>query len=226
MSTKTSIQLPRWEFSAPLTQAVQATLKDWQAGNKMARLWRGDPSLWTGDDEEKWIGWLSVVEDRLAHLTELNDAAADSAKAGFTHALLLGMGGSSLCPEVLKITYGRQSGHPELHVLDSTDPAQIKSVENQVDLAKTLCIVASKSGSTLEPNIFKQYFFERMQQTVGKEKAGQHFHRDYRSGFQDAAGSGTGSVPENLFWSAQHWRTLLCACPILGWLRRQLWGLM
>jgi transaldolase / glucose-6-phosphate isomerase len=175
VSTKTSIQLPRWEFSAPLTQAVQVTLNDWQTGNKMARLWRGDPALWTGGDEDKWIGWLSIVEDRLAHLKELNDAAADAAKAGFTHALLLGMGGSSLCPEVLKITYGRQPGHPEMHVLDSTDPAQIKSIESQVDLAKTLCIVASKSGSTLEPNIFKQYFFERMQQTVGKEKAGEHF---------------------------------------------------
>ena len=169
------IQSPRWEFSAPLTQAVQATLKDWQAGNKMARLWRGDPTLWTGDDEDKWVGWLPIVEDQLAHLKQLNDAAADAAKAGFTHALLLGMGGSSLCPEVLKITYGSQTGHPELHVLDSTDPAQIKSIESQVDLAKTLCIVASKSGSTLEPNIFKQYFFDRMQQAVGKDQAGEHF---------------------------------------------------
>ena len=141
----------------------------------MARLWRGDPTLWTGDDEDKWVGWLPIVEDQLAHLKQLNDAATDAAKAGFTHALLLGMGGSSLCPEVLKITYGKQPGHPELHVLDSTDPAQIKSIENQVDLAKTLCIVASKSGSTLEPNIFKQYFFDRMQQTVGKDKAGEHF---------------------------------------------------
>jgi len=175
VSTKTSIQLPRWEFSAPLTQAVQSTLKDWQTNNKMARLWRGDPSLWTGDDEDKWVGWLPIVDEQLAHLKQLNDAAVDAAQAGFTHALLLGMGGSSLCPEVLKITYGRQPGHPELHVLDSTDPAQIKSIESQVDLARTLCIVASKSGSTLEPNIFKQYFFERMQQTVGKGKAGEHF---------------------------------------------------
>jgi glucose-6-phosphate isomerase len=150
-------------------------VKDWQTNNKMARLWRGDPSLWTGDDEDKWVGWLPIVEDQLAHLKQLNDAATDAAKAGFTHALLLGMGGSSLCPEVLKMTYGRQPGHPELHVLDSTDPAQIKSIENQVDLAKTLCIVASKSGSTLEPNIFKQYFFDRMQQAVGKDKAGEHF---------------------------------------------------
>ena len=175
MSTKTSIQLPRWEFSAPLTQAIQAALKDWQTNNKMARLWRGDPSLWTGEDEDKWVGWLPIVEDQLSHLKQLNDAASDAAKTGFTHALLLGMGGSSLCPEVLKITYGRQPGHPELHVLDSTDPAQIKSIESQVDLAKTLCIVASKSGSTLEPNIFKQYFFDRMQQAVGKDKAGEHF---------------------------------------------------
>jgi glucose-6-phosphate isomerase len=175
VSTKASIQLSRWEFSAPLTQAVQAALKDWQTNNKMARLWRGDPSLWTGDDEDKWVGWLPIVEDQLAHLKQLNDAATDAAKTGFTHALLLGMGGSSLCPEVLKITYGKQPGHPELHVLDSTDPAQIKSIEGQVDLAKTLCIVSSKSGSTLEPNIFKQYFFDRMQQTVGKDKAGEHF---------------------------------------------------
>ena len=175
MSTKTSIQVPRWEFSATLTQAVQSALKDWQTNNKMARLWRGDPSLWTGDDEDKWVGWLPIVEDQLAHLKQLNDAATDAAKAGFTHALLLGMGGSSLCPEVLKITYGRQPGHPELHVLDSTDPAQIKSIESQVDLAKTLCIVASKSGSTLEPNIFKQYFFDRMQQVVGRDKAGEYF---------------------------------------------------
>jgi glucose-6-phosphate isomerase len=175
VSTKTSIQLPRWEFSAPHTQAVQSTLKDWQTNNKMARLWRGDPTLWTGEDEDKWVGWLPIVEDQLAHLKQLNDAATDAAKAGFTHALLLGMGGSSLCPEVLKITYGKQPGHPELHVLDSTDPAQIKSIESQVDLSKTLCIVASKSGSTLEPNIFKQYFFDRMQQAVGKDKAGEHF---------------------------------------------------
>ncbi|MGZ7051948.1 MAG: bifunctional transaldolase/phosoglucose isomerase, partial [Candidatus Angelobacter sp.] len=169
------IQSPRWEFSSLLRQAVQATLKDWQAGNKMARLWRGDPSLWTGDDEDKWVGWLPIVEDQLAHLKQFSDAAADAAKAGFTHALLLGMGGSSLCPEVLKITYGKQQGHPELHVLDSTDPAQIKAIESQVDLPKTLCIVASKSGSTLEPNIFKQYFLDRMQQAVGKDKAGEHF---------------------------------------------------
>jgi glucose-6-phosphate isomerase len=72
------------------------------------------------------------------------------------------MGGSSLCPGVLRMTFGKIAGYPELHVLDSTDPAQVKAFENKVDLAKTLFIVSSKSGSTLEPNIFKQYFFERV----------------------------------------------------------------
>ncbi|HMC31832.1 MAG TPA: bifunctional transaldolase/phosoglucose isomerase, partial [Candidatus Angelobacter sp.] len=175
MSTKSIIQPPRWQFAAPLTQAVQATLKDWQSNGKMARLWKGDKSLWTNDDEDKWLGWLRVVEDQRAHLPQLMEAAADAAQAGFAHALLLGMGGSSLCPEVLKLTFGQQSGHPELHVLDSTDPAEIKSIESQIDVAQTLFIVASKSGSTLEPNIFKQYFFARAQEIVGKEKAGERF---------------------------------------------------
>jgi glucose-6-phosphate isomerase len=175
VSTKSIIQPPRWQFAAPLSQAVQATLQDWQANQKMARLWRGDKSLWTSDDEDKWVGWLRVVDEQRKDLPQLLEAQKDAAQAGFTHALLLGMGGSSLCPEVLKITFGKQPGHPELHVLDSTDPAQIKSIESQVDLARTLFIVASKSGSTLEPNIFKQYFFSRTQAVVGKEKAGERF---------------------------------------------------
>jgi transaldolase / glucose-6-phosphate isomerase len=172
---KTTLLSPLWNFTAPLTQAVEATIKEWQDGNKMSRLWQGDASLWTGDDENKWLGWLRMAEEQLAQVQQFADLATDAAKAGFTHALLLGMGGSSLCPEVFKITFGKQPGHPELHVLDSTDPAQIKAIENQVDLAHTLCIVASKSGSTLEPNIFKQYFYDRVQNVVGKEKVGEHF---------------------------------------------------
>ena len=85
------------------------------------------------------------------------------------------MGGSSLCPEVLALTYAQTPGFPRLHILDSTDPAQIRSVEKKIDLAKTLFIVSSKSGSTLEPNIYKQYFFDRVKQTVGADKAGSRF---------------------------------------------------
>ena len=85
------------------------------------------------------------------------------------------MGGSSLCPEVLKSTFGKIDGFPELHVLDSTDPAQVKTFEHSVDLAHTLFIVSSKSGSTLEPNIFKDYFFDQLVQRVGRQQAGRHF---------------------------------------------------
>src|SRR5260370_5374055 len=166
---KPKVQCQYCDFPAPIKQAVDATLEDWQTNDKVRRLWRGDTSLWTKNDEDKWLGWLHVAEDQTAHLQRLAEVAADSAKSGFTHAVLLGMGGSSLCPEVLKTTFGKQAGHPELHILDSTDPAQIKAIETQIDLAKTLFIVASKSGTTLEPNIFKQYFFDRVQKTVNKE---------------------------------------------------------
>jgi transaldolase / glucose-6-phosphate isomerase len=163
------------DFPKPIQQAVETALKDWQQNDKVNRLWKGDKSLWTNDDEDKWLGWLHVAEDQAGHLQNLNEAAADAARAGFRHALVLGMGGSSLCPEVLKMTFGKQPGHPELHVLDSTDPAQIKSIESQIDISKTLFLVASKSGSTLEPNIFKQYFLDRVQQIAGKENAGKQF---------------------------------------------------
>jgi transaldolase / glucose-6-phosphate isomerase len=158
-----------------LRTAVKTAVDDWRAGGKVRRLWQRDASLWTNTDEANWMGWLSVTEEQIAHIQDLRDVAEDVRKAGFSHVLLLGMGGSSLCPEVLKLTFGRISGFPELHVLDSTDPAQVKSFENKIDIAKTLFIVSSKSGSTLEPNIFKQYFFERVNQVVGADKAGSHF---------------------------------------------------
>src|SRR5262249_41018824 len=85
------------------------------------------------------------------------------------------MGGSSLCPEVMTITFGNVAGFPELHVLDSTDPAQIKAFESKLDLANTVFIVSSKSGGTLEPNIYKQYFFDRVKQVVGEKEAGNRF---------------------------------------------------
>jgi glucose-6-phosphate isomerase len=140
---------------------LQRTLDDWRTGNKIARLWSKDATLWTGADESKWLGWLDILETQLNAADKFATFAEDVRERGFTHILLLGMGGSSLCPEVHALSFGKRDGFPELHVLDSTDPAQILAVENLVDLARTLFIVSSKSGSTLEPNIFKQYFFER-----------------------------------------------------------------
>jgi transaldolase/glucose-6-phosphate isomerase len=158
-----------------LAKAVEATLEEWRAKENVRRLWARDASLWTGTDEGSWLGWLGITEDQSAHSQRFRSIAEELKREGFTHALLLGMGGSSLCPEVMKLTFGRIDGYPELHVLDSTDPAQIRSFENGVDLAKTLFIVSSKSGSTLEPNIFKQYFFDRVKGLVGEKAAGNRF---------------------------------------------------
>jgi len=158
-----------------LAAAVKTAADDWRANGKVRRLWQRDASLWTGADEANWLGWLGITDDQLAHNDNLRKLADDAKSGGFAHVLVLGMGGSSLCPEVLRLTYGKIAGYPELHVLDSTDPAQVKSFESKIDLAKTLFIVSSKSGSTLEPNIFKQYFFERVKQTVGADKAGSRF---------------------------------------------------
>ncbi len=169
--------MSRLKTSLPesLAATVKTTIADWQSGGKMKRLWDRDASLWTGDDESKWLGWLDIVAEQTAHQDELQKFAKEVHTRGFEHILLLGMGGSSLCPEVLRMTFGRIPQFPNLHVLDSTDPAQVKAFEHQIDIAKTLFIVSSKSGSTLEPNIFKQYFFERTKQTVGAAKAGSHF---------------------------------------------------
>src|SRR6267378_1458962 len=163
---------------ADLDAAVKKNLNDWRASGKVRRLWQNDASLWTSEDEANWLGWLDVTDEQLANTAKLKEFADEVKSAGFSDILLLGMGGSSLCPEVLALTFGQTPGFPRLHILDSTDPAQIRSVEKKIDLAKTLFIVSSKSGSTLEPNIYKQYFFERVQQTVGnkdKDKAGSHF---------------------------------------------------
>ncbi len=168
---------PRQAAALPtaLDKAVKASLEDWRVKGKVRRLWARDATLWTGSDESQWLGWLGVTDDQLAHMDRFRALAEEVKKDGYKHVLLLGMGGSSLCPEVLKMTFGKIEGFPELHVLDSTDPAQVKAFQNKVDPATTLFIVSSKSGSTLEPNIFKQYFFERARPVIGHEWVGRHF---------------------------------------------------
>ncbi|HEX6467259.1 MAG TPA: bifunctional transaldolase/phosoglucose isomerase, partial [Terriglobales bacterium] len=164
-----------YKLPAELEARVKANLEDWEKNNKVRRLWDRDASLWTNTDEAKWLGWLGIADDQLASIAPLLSIGEEVKQAGFTHVALLGMGGSSLCPEVMTLTFGKINGSPELHVLDSTDPVQVKAFEQKLDLKKTLFVVSSKSGSTLEPNIFKQYFFELMKSTVGAEKAPQHF---------------------------------------------------
>ncbi len=172
-------KLTRMDFAggeSAVDKAVKATLEDWRSGGKVRRLWDRDAALWSDQDEAPWLDWLFVVDGQRDHPEELQRIADDVKQGGFKHALLLGMGGSSLCPEVLKRTFGAIAGSPELHVLDSTVPAQVKAVEQKVDLAKTICIVSSKSGGTTEPNVFRQYFQAKVQEAIGpNEQAGTRF---------------------------------------------------
>jgi transaldolase/glucose-6-phosphate isomerase len=174
-ANKARINTQSYSLPPALKAKVSERLKAWDADGGTRRLFAGDASLWTGTDEASWIGWLGIVDQQIESKKRLLDLQQEVRKEGFTQALLLGMGGSSLCPEVWKETFGRIAGSPELFVLDSTDPAQIRALEAKVDLAHTLFIVSSKSGSTLEPNIFKAYFFDRAKQAVSADKAGSRF---------------------------------------------------
>ena len=139
------------------------------------RLWERDASLWPGGEAHRWLGWLDAAGGAAVDLAGLEALRRDVASRDFAHAVLLGMGGSSLGPEVLGETFGAAPGHPTLLVLDSTDPAQVARVAGQIDPARTLFIVASKSGSTLEPDILHRYFFDLAERALGEEEAGRRF---------------------------------------------------
>lgn len=141
-----------------------------QAKEQLAALARSGISL-----QQITSDLVDDVGEQLERIEALRALAADIRRPQFSHAVLLGMGGSSLGPEVLAATFGPQAGRPELLVLDSTDPAQIRSIEAQLDPARTLFLVSSKSGTTLEPNILKAYFLQRLTAALGPEQAGLRF---------------------------------------------------
>ena len=161
--------------AAALNDSINEELNAWQKENKVKLLWAGDASLWTNSDENQWVGWLTIAGKELNEVSHI-EALADELKVkGYENILVLGMGGSSLCPAMLAETFGKVGNFPRLHVLDSTDPMQIHHLEEALDLTKTFFIVSSKSGSTLEPNIFKQYFYTRLQTLLGKVEVSEHF---------------------------------------------------
>lgn len=152
-------------------QLVEKTIKTMDEQQYVRRLWRKDAALWKRDSEHQKIirnalGWLTVAETMLEQVDDLKAFAERVKNDGFQHVMVLGMGGSSLCPEVFRRTFGKIAGRPQLLVLDSTDPATVKSMEQMVDVTSTLFIVASKSGTTTEPLMFYQYFFDK----VSREK--------------------------------------------------------
>ncbi len=145
----------------------------------LTRLWAKDASLWTTQPEHVEIiahalGWLDIPQHLLESVPNLL-TFAKGIKNNFSDAIVLGMGGSSLAPDILQETFGHIEGFPRLHVLDSTDPVQIEELEAAIDLRRSLFIVASKSGTTTEPNAFYAFFHEKVSKAVGSDKAGSHF---------------------------------------------------
>jgi len=162
-----------------LRSAVDATLDRLEEQKFPQRLWDRDPSLWKNDPAHQAVirnalGWLRVSDVMVGHLEGVSRFVEEVRSAGFTQAVVLGMGGSSLCPDVCRATFGTAPGFLQLHVLDSTVPASVAQIEKSVDLAHTLFLVSSKSGGTVEPNSFFKYFYERVRALKG-ERAGENF---------------------------------------------------
>jgi transaldolase/glucose-6-phosphate isomerase len=155
---------------------VSRRLKDWQAQQFGSRLWKKDHRLWSADLVPELIdrlGWLELPITMEQQVHELGAFAVKARADGFRHVVLLGMGGSSLAPQVFQQTFGNQHGYPALVVLDSTHPAAVKSIETSIDLAHALFLVSSKSGTTTETNSFFFYFWDRLKQTAAEP--GKHF---------------------------------------------------
>ena len=152
-----------------LRTAFAVAAAAWKASDRTGRIWEGDATVWTGRDEAYWLGWLDAAEREAARLSDYAEMARVAARQGVRDVLLLGMGGSSLGAEVLRRSFGELQGAPRLHVLDSTHPDQVRSFSLRFDPATTWVVVASKSGSTLEPNILLDYFLDQFEAALGEQ---------------------------------------------------------
>lgn len=147
---------------------VRTTLAAAARADVIERIWNKDATLWKNEESNQKIiinslGWLTVATQMLAVADELSSFAGNVRASGdFQHVMVCGMGGSSLCPEVLRQTFGRQEGFPELLVLDSTDPDAINGFRKQIDVNRCLFVIASKSGTTTEPNAFHRYWYNEV----------------------------------------------------------------
>lgn len=156
---------------------VGAALADLRQRDVVGRIWRNDHTVWKPEPTEiiNRLGWLTVTDLMRKQIPSLEHFAREIRGAGFRHVVLLGMGGSSLGPEVLRQTFGSAKGYPELIVLDSTVPACVQEVTGSIHLAHTLFLVFSKSGTTVEPLSLLDYFRDLAGSAMGKESAGQNF---------------------------------------------------
>jgi transaldolase / glucose-6-phosphate isomerase len=166
------------EHLGPCAGVVESAIAGIEKSKMVARIWNKVAAVWKDDaDHQKLIanslGWLTVSREMRKHVPGIR-AFVEDVRQKFDDVVVLGMGGSSLCAEVLRTSFPRETGHPELHVLDSTVPEAVSSLEGKLALERTLFIVASKSGTTTEPALFYRYFFGRMRQRKG-DRAGENF---------------------------------------------------
>jgi transaldolase/glucose-6-phosphate isomerase len=164
-----------WSLPDSLSDKVSRRVAALRDQNVVRRIWDRDPSVWSNADEARWLGWLTLPMQEREEVAPAVRFASEIKAEGTTDVVLLGMGGSSLAPEVMRSIIGRAAGYPAFHVVDSTDPGQIRAVERAIDVRRTIVLVASKSGSTLEVNILKQQFFHRAVDELGEREAGRHF---------------------------------------------------
>jgi transaldolase / glucose-6-phosphate isomerase len=172
-------QLADHKERVAISTGESAALPDLAKNDFLKKLWAKDPSLWTNDAAaadiiKHALGWLDIPQHLMEHVPNLTLFAKEVARE-FDHVIVLGMGGSSLAPDVMGATFGRIDGFPQLHVLDSTDPTQIAELDARIVVERSLFIVASKSGTTTEPNAFFAYYYDRVAKAVGAVHAGNQF---------------------------------------------------
>jgi transaldolase/glucose-6-phosphate isomerase len=163
----------------PLQPVYDAALEKLVSADFLKRIWAHDATLWSTQPDDiaiikKSLGWLDIQQRMLEEVPGLRSFAKE-AKEHFDFAVVCGMGGSSLAPDILADTFGRCDGYPQLYVLDSTCPQQIKELEEKINVGETLFIISSKSGTTTEPNAFYAYFHEKVSKQVGSSQAGRNF---------------------------------------------------
>ena len=178
-------------YNLPET-AVKEELVKLKAEQIIDRIWNRDHTAWNENPKEisNRLGWLQSHRLMLEEIPGLEGFVKELQAEGFTQALLLGMGGSSMAPEVFRKVFGIKDGYLDLHILDTTDPDAIAETENRLDLKTTLVIVATKSGGTVETISLMKYFYNRMAKTVGAAMVGNSFVAitDPGSGLEDDAG--------------------------------------
>jgi transaldolase / glucose-6-phosphate isomerase len=163
----------------PSQAAFDGALDQLGAADFLRRIWSLDATLWSSDPNhvaiiKKALGWLDIQQHMLDEVPGLRSFAS-GAKDVFDFAVVCGMGGSSLAPDIIADTFGKIEGYPQLYVLDSTCPQQIKELEGKIEVASTLFIISSKSGTTTEPNAFYAYFYEKVSKEIGAASAGRNF---------------------------------------------------